>query len=74
MEAKTVFSVGKCHFPPTAEGAQPDLSSSNQVRACRAISGINDLAGSSDDESGSADVSDGLQVISSPPGSFSGAS
>lgn len=45
MEAKTVFSVGKCHFPAKAKGAQPDLYSSNQVRDGRAISGINDPAG-----------------------------
>lgn len=37
MEAETVFSFGKCHFPPAAEGAQPDLHSSDQVRAERAI-------------------------------------
>lgn len=74
MEAKTVFSVGKCHFPAKAEGAQPDLYSSNQVRDGRAISGINDPAGRSDDGSGSSAVSDGLQVISSPPAFSSGVS
>lgn len=70
MEAKTVFCVGKCHFPPTAKGAQPDLYSSRQLRADRAVSGISGPAGSPDD----ADVSDGLQVIRSPPAFLRGAS
>lgn len=67
-EAKTVFSVGKCHFPSTAGGAQSDPDSSGQVRAVRVISGINDPAGWSDDESGTTDVSDGLRVMISPHG------